>query len=88
MSPVFDFEQGLGCGLSIRQNYGGLSCFLVLLPRSLVLVRCFREANVAIFFFAEGLVGVDKHVFQMVSLVTSVTLSRSITRQCRSYSKT
>ena len=39
-----------------------------------MLVRCFREANVAIFFFAEGLVGVDKHVFQMVSLVTSVTL--------------
>ena len=28
-----------------------------------------------LFFFAEGLVGVDKHVFQMVSLVTSVTLS-------------
>ena len=27
-----------------------------------------------LFFFAEGLVGVDKHVFQMVSLVTSVTL--------------
>ena len=26
------------------------------------------------YFFAEGLVGVDKHVFQMVSLVTSVTL--------------
>ena len=39
-----------------------------------MLVRCFREANVAI-FFAEGLVGVDKHVFQIVSLVTSVTLS-------------
>ena len=51
-----------------------MSCFLVLLLRSLVLVRCFREANVAI-FFAEGLVGVDKHVFQIVSLVTSVTLS-------------
>ena len=27
------------------------------------------------YFFAEGLVGVDKHVFQIVSLVTSVTLS-------------
>ena len=57
------------------QNYGGFSCFLVLLPRSLVLVRCFREANVAIFFFCGTSVGVDKHVFQMVSLVTSVTLS-------------
>ena len=40
-----------------------------------MLVRCFREANVAIFFLAEDLVGVDKHVFQIVSLVTSVTLS-------------
>ena len=25
-------------------------------------------------FFARGLVGVDKHLFQMVSLVTSMTL--------------
>ena len=84
--------------------------FLVLLPRSFVLVRCLREANIAIFcspsirpslgdrgekffdgggggegmvasifplfppetpdtqaiFFAEGLVGVDKHLFQRV----------------------
>ena len=30
-------------------NYGGLICFLALLPRSFVLVRCLREANVAIF---------------------------------------
>ena len=58
-----------------------------------MLVRCLREANVAN-FFAEGLVGVDKHLFQMVSFVTSVILSltelyfRSITRQCPSYAKT
>ena len=31
-------------------NYGGLICFLALLPRSFVLVRCLREANAAIFF--------------------------------------
>ena len=30
-------------------NHGGLSCFLALLPRSFVSVRCLREANVAIF---------------------------------------
>ena len=52
-------------------NHGGLSCFLALLPRSFVLVRCLREENVAI-FFARGLVEVDKHLFQMVSLVTSL----------------
>ena len=79
MSPVYDFGQGLGCGLSIRHCHSvtescGLSCFLALPPRSFVLGRCLREANVAI-FFARGLVGVDKHLFQMVSLViTSMTL--------------
>ena len=30
-------------------NYGGLICFLAVLPRSFVLIRCLREANVAIF---------------------------------------
>ena len=37
-----------------------------------MLVRCLREANVAI--FAGVLVGVDKHLFQRVSLITSMTL--------------
>ena len=37
-----------------------------------MLVRCFREADVAI--FAGGLVGVDKHLIQSVSLITSMTL--------------
>ena len=41
-----------------------------------MLLRCLREANVAN-FFAEGLVGVDKHLFQMVFFVASVTLSRN-----------
>ena len=57
-----------------------------------MLVGCLREANVAN-FNARGLVGVDKHLFQMVSLVTSMTLPLnqffcSITRQCRRYSET
>ena len=46
---------------------------LDLFSRSFVLVRCLREANVAI-FFAGGLIGVDKHLFQRVSLITSMTL--------------
>ena len=37
-----------------------------------MLVRCLREANVAI--FAEGVIGVDKHLFQRVSRITSMTL--------------
>ena len=46
-----------------------------------MLVRCLREANVAI--FAGGLVGVDKHLFQRVSFITSMTTElyfRSATR--------
>ena len=35
--------------LPLSLNYGGLICFLALLPLSFVLVRCLREANVAIF---------------------------------------
>ena len=58
--------------LPLSLNYGALICFLALLPRSFVLVRCLREANVA--FFAEGLVGVDNHLFQRVSLITSMIL--------------
>ena len=53
-------------------SHGGLSCFLVLLPRSFVLVRCLREANVAIFRERSSW---SRHLFQMVSLViTSMTL--------------
>ena len=35
--------------LPVSLNYGGLICFLALLSHSFVLVRCLREANVAIF---------------------------------------
>ena len=58
--------------LPLSLNYVCLICFLALLPGSFVLVRRLREANVAI--FAGGLVGVDKHLFQRVSLITSMTL--------------
>ena len=34
---------------ALSLNYGGLICFLTPLPLSFVLVRCLREANVAIF---------------------------------------
>ena len=39
---------------------------------SFLCARCLREANVAI--FAGGLIGVDKHLFQRVSLITSMAL--------------
>ena len=58
--------------LPLSLNYGILICFRALFPLSFVLVRCLREANVAI--FAGGLVGVDKHLFQRVSFIISMTL--------------
>ena len=44
---VCDVACPLDTALSL--SYGGLICVLALLPRSFVLVRCLREANVAIF---------------------------------------
>ena len=79
MSPVFDFEQGLPDVVGpldtaavtelwrfelFSCTSSSFSCAGTLFPRG----KCCH------FFFAEGLVGVDKHVFEMVSLVTSVTL--------------
>ena len=60
--------------LPLSLNYGGLNCFLTLLPRSFVLVRCLREENINVAIFAGRLVGVDKHLFQRVSFITSMTL--------------
>ena len=60
--------------LPLSLNYGGLNSFLTLLPRSFVLVRCLREENINVAIFAGGLVGVDKHLFQRVSFITSMTL--------------
>ena len=82
MSPVFDFEQDLGCGLSIRH----CRCHRIMAAVS--------ERQMLLFFFAEGLVGVDKQTCLSNgfsgNFCDSITglYSRSITRQCRSYSKT
>ena len=80
--------------LPLLLNHGGLSCFLALLPRSFVLVRCLREANVAIFFFfcerfswsrqtsfSNGFSGYFHDS-------TTESYFRSITRQCYSKTKT
>ena len=50
MSPVFDFGQGLRCGLSFRHcRCHWIMAAYTFLPRSFVLVRCLQEANVANF---------------------------------------
>ena len=55
-------------------NRGGLSCFLAFLPHSFCAGKLSPRGKCC-YFFARGLVGVDKHLFQMVSLViTSMTL--------------
>ena len=53
-------------------NFGGLRCFFfffALLPRCLSWYAVLGEASIAIFFFAGGLVGVVKHLVEVVSLV-------------------
>ena len=84
------------CGLYIRRlplllNQGGLSCFLALLPRSFVLVRCLREANVAIFcgrFSWSRQTSLSKGFSYYFHDSTTELYFRSTTRQCRCYSKT
>ena len=95
MSLVFDIGQGLRCGLSIRLplslNYGGLICFIALLLRSFVLVRCLREANVAIFcgsFSWSRQTSLSKGFSDYFHDSTTELYFRSTTRQCRCYSKT
>ena len=96
MSLVFDF---LRCGLSrfvhwtlpLSLNYGVLICFLALLPRSFVLVRCLREANVAPFcgrFSWSRQTSLSKGFSYYFHDPTTELYFRSTTRQCRCYSKT
>ena len=87
----FDFGQGLRCGLSFRlcRCHWIMAAFL-LVPffwyavskRQMLLIFCARF----------NLVRVNRHPFQMVSLVTSMTPPLNyifvILRQCRCYSKT
>ena len=78
--------------LPLSLNYGGLICFLALLPRSFVLVRYLREVNVAI--FAEGLVQWSRQTSLLKGFPyyfhdsTTELYFRSTTCQCRCYSKT
>ena len=77
--------------LPLSLNYGGLICFLALLPRSFVLVRCLREANVAIFcgrFSWSRQTSLSKGFFYYFHDPTTELYFRSTTCQCRCYSKT
>ena len=94
MSLVFDFGQGLRCGLSIRhcRCHWIMVAWFVFLHFFLVPLCWYAVSErKMLVFFAGGLVGVDKHLFQRVSFITSMTTElyfRSATRQCRCYSKT
>ena len=97
MSPVFDFCQGLRCGLYIRhcRCHWIMAAWVVFLHFFLVPLCSYAVSErEMMLFFARGLVGVVKHLFQMVSLVTFMTLPLNhifvllITRQCRCYSET
>ena len=78
--------------LPLSLNYGALIiCFLALLPRSFVLVRCLREANVAIFcgrFSWSRQTFLSKGFFYYFHDSTTELYFHSATRQCRCYSKT
>ena len=52
-------------------NFGGLRCFFFFGTSSSLfeLVRCSRRGKYCHFFFAGGLVGVVKHLVEVVSLV-------------------
>ena len=98
MSLVFDFGQGLRCGSSIRQCrcHWIIAAWFVFLHFFLVpLCWCAVSERQMCLFFAGGLAGVDKHLFQRVSLIhsyyfhdsTTKLYFRSTTRQCRCSSK-
>ena len=86
--------------LPLSLNYGDLTCFLALLPRSFVLVRCLREAvrclreaNVVIFceMFKcrwSRQTSLSKGFSYYFHDSTTELYFRSTTRQCRCYSKT
>ena len=65
MSLVFDFRQGLRCGLSIRhcRRHWIMAAWLVFLHFFLVPLCWYAVSErQMLLFFAEGLVGVDKHL--------------------------
>ena len=92
----FRLRSGLGMWfaqwtLPLSPNYGDLICFLALLPRSYVLVRCLREADVTIFcgrFNWSRQTSLSKGFSYYFHDSTTELYFRSTTRQCRCYSKT
>ena len=76
MSLVFDFGQGLRCGLSIRRCrcHWIMGAWFVFLHFFLVHLCWYTVSErQMLLFFPGGLVGVDKDLFQRVSLITSMT---------------
>ena len=72
MSLVFDFGQGLRCGLSIRhcRCHWIIAAWFVFLHFFLVPLCWYAVSERQVLpFFAGGLVGVDKHLFQRVSFI-------------------
>ena len=77
ISLVFDFGQGLRCGLSIRhcRCHWIMGAWFVFLHFFLVPFCWYAVSErQMLLFFAGGLIGVDKHLFQRVSFITSMTL--------------
>ena len=95
MSLVFDFGQGLRCGLYIRhcRCHWIMAAWFVFLHFFLFPLCWYAVSErQTLLFFAGGLVGV-LHLFQRVSFTTSTDSTtelyfRAATRQYRCYSKT
>ena len=76
-SLVFDFGQGLRCGLSIRHcRCHWITATWFVFVHFFLVPLCWDAASEKqmLLFFAGGLIGVDKHLFQRISLITSITL--------------
>ena len=90
MSLVFDFGQGLRCGLSIRhcRCHWIMAAWFVFLHFFLLPLCWYAVSERQMLqFFAGGLVGVEKHLFQRLYYICTELYFRSTTRQCRCYSK-
>ena len=98
MSFVFDFGQGLRCGLSIihcRCHWIMAAWFVFF--HFLLVPLCWYAVSERqmLLLFAGGLIGVDKHLFQRFSLITSMILPLNYifvlllaNIKCRCYSET
>ena len=87
MSLVFDFGQGLRCGLYIRhcRCHWIMAAWFVFLHFFVVPLYWYAVSErQMLLFFAGGLVAVDKHLFQRVSFITSMTLPLTLFSICYS----